>query len=231
MQSTPAGSRRRKPHNSGRQDLPGFDSRAAFYFLAPREKGRKKKMKTYKDQGRIVKPFRYKSLNLASSLTGHYNEKGYGAIVINNYDNTIDVDMLSGPAPFVKDIILFLLSDRHIRVRIKEYQQSQKRDRRYALLVSTWLSGRQDIYINYYNGLGLQTGGKKLLHKSCLDKLNEGWIKMKVGDFVELVAFLMKQSGADYDLKDARRIRKLSGCHYVRGYFCENTTQTASKII
>lgn len=187
-------------------------------------------MKTYKDQEHIVKPFRYKSLNW-NWMGGHYNEKGYGAIVINTYNNTIDVDMLSGPAPYASDIILFLLSDRHVRLMIRKYQQAHKRDKYYAIRASTGSSGRQDIYINYYNGLGLQTGGKKLLHKSCYDKLNEGWIKMPIGDFVELVAFLMEKSDADYDLKDARRLRKLSGCRYVKGYFCDDTTTKISKII
>lgn len=187
-------------------------------------------MKKYKEYATVVKPFRYTSLNWAS-MSEYYNDKGHGAIVIDTCDNTIDVDILSGPDPYVRDIILFLLSDKDVRLMIRKYQQSRKRDRNYALRASTGSSGRQDIYINYYNSLGLQTGGKKLLHKSCFDKLNEGWIKMQVGDFVELVAFLMEQSEAEYDLKDARQLRKLSGCRYVRGYFCDDATQSVSKII
>ena len=186
-------------------------------------------MKTYKEQGVIVKPFCYKSLT--SPMSEHYNDKGHGAIVIDTRNNMVDVDILSGPDPYARDIILFLLSDRHVRLMIRKYQQTYKRDREYAFRTSTGNSGRQDIYINYYNSLGLQTGGKKLLHESSFGKLNEGWIKMWIGDFVELVALLMSQSVINCGLKDVRRLRKSSECHYVRGYFCEDATKRVSKII
>lgn len=160
-----------------------------------------------------VKPFQY--------VSQYCNNIGTGAIILE--DDTIDVDFFTGPAPYARDIILFLLSDKDVRRMIKKYQAGTQEEL-FELRTSRGSSGRQDIYINYYADYRLQTHGKKLLHVSSLGKINDGWNKMTIGEFAELVAYLMCNSDVDYDLRNRRKLWKLSGCRYRKGYYSSTAT-------
>lgn len=181
-------------------------------------------MNTYKEDGMIVKPFYYYSTTIYGK-----DSRGTAAIIIDQCNRTVDIDLTAGAMPFARDVILFLLSDKDVRLLIRKYQQG-KRHELFSIRVSAGFSGRHDIYINYYNKHGLQTGGKKLLHVSQYGKLNEGWRKMYIGDFVEMIASLMEQSNSDYDLSNPKRLLSLSGCQYIKGYFCDSAACDVSKI-
>lgn len=184
-------------------------------------------MNKYKNSFRIIKPFCFYS----STWNGKSACRGTAAIIIDLISEIIDIELFTGPAPCVQDILLFLLSDRNIRKMIQRYQEKDEREI-YAIRATTGDSGRKDYYINFYNKYGLQTHGKKLLHISQFDKLNEGWIKMTIDDFVELIAYLKKQSEFNCDLNDPQKLKRLSKCHYIKGYFCDDTaSNTISQII
>ena len=91
--------------------------------------------------------------------------------------------MLSGCDPWYKDLLNFVLADKDVRRLIRNYQNSTRVER-YAINISSGMSGRQDVYINFYDEYGLQVRGKHLLHISCCDKL-WGISKIYVGDLVE----------------------------------------------
>ena len=79
------------------------------------------------------------------------------------------------------------------------------------------MSGRSDLYINFYNNWGLQTRGKKLMHISCVGKLNWGWYKMYVGDFAEIVAYLSTKNRHEYIvLKELLSLRDTQKYYYRR---------------
>lgn len=183
-------------------------------------------MEKYKECHKIVKPFKYKTEETWTSQS-----HGTAALVLDLAEQEIDIDITSGALPMAREVILFALADKDVRRMIKEYQQeTKKRDMPFKLRTSYGSSGREDIYINYYTNYGLQLCGKKLLHISQYGKLNEGWKKMGIGDFVELVAYLMAESRANYALNNARRLRRLSGCRYIKGFFDDDATCKVSKI-
>ena len=96
---------------------------------------------------------------------------------------TSEEKMISGCDPWYLDLLNFVLADKDVRRLIRNYQNSTRVER-YAINVSSGMSGRQDIYINFYDEYGLQVRGKHLLHISCCDKL-WGISKIYVGDLVE----------------------------------------------
>ena len=98
-------------------------------------------------------------------------------------EKSIEVKILSGCDPLYKDLLSFVLSDRDVRRLIRNYQNSERVEK-YAINVTSGMSGRQDVYINFYDEYGLQVRGKHLLHISCCDKL-WGISKIYVGDLVE----------------------------------------------
>lgn len=108
-------------------------------------------------------------------------------------EKSIEVKILSGCDPLYKDLLSFVLSDRDVRRLIRNYQNSTRVER-YAINVSSGMSGRQDIYINFYDEYGLQVRGKHLLHISCCDKL-WGIKKIYVGDLVEAIYAMNVQPG------------------------------------
>ncbi len=181
-------------------------------------------METYKENGRIIKPFRY-------DAGDNRREKGEGALIINTQCNTIDVKFFKGPMPFGEDIIMFILADRDVRRMIRSYQQNG-RVVPYSLRHTIGMSGRYDVYINFYTPFGLQIRGKKLFHESCFDKLNEGWYEMYIGDFVELFchlqSFYLKYK---FECMNPRVLRKRSRVRYIPGYFCDTASTNVSKII
>lgn len=180
----------------------------------------------YDDKDITLKPFTYHS-----DSTWNYGKKGKAVIIIDHEHKTIDVDIIGGLDPMAWDVLLLLLSDKDVRMLIREYQQDGHRDLPFALRVSCGSSGRSDIYINSYTKYGLQISGKKLLHISGYGKLNEGFQKMWVGDFVELMVFMIKLNKEDFPLGDLKALRRMSGCKYVNGYFSDNTLSTNSKLL
>ena len=106
---------------------------------------------------------------------------------------TVEVKMLSGCDPWYKDLLNFVLADKDVRRLIRNYQNSSRIER-YAINISSGMSGRQDVYINFYDEYGLQIRGKHLLHISCCDKL-WGISKIYVGDLVEAMYAMKIQPG------------------------------------
>lgn len=127
----------------------------------------------------IMKPFEIDGL----SSWCEAKRRSKGVLRIWPEEKTIEVKMLSGCDPWYKDLLNFVLADKDVRRLIRNYQNSTRVER-YAINVSSGMSGRQDIYINFYDEYGLQVRGKHLLHISCCDKL-WGIPKIYVGDFVE----------------------------------------------
>lgn len=155
--------------------------------------------------------------------------QGTSALVLDEDEMTIDVSWVSGKDPKAFDVIAFILSDKDVRKMIKAYQQS-RRKYLFAIRCTTGFSGREDFYINFYNKYGIQFKGKKLLHISGSGKLNENWEKMYVGDFVELIAYLMKGVEITGNRKELLR---MSGCKYIKLYTKdpEELTRSVSKIL
>lgn len=108
-------------------------------------------------------------------------------------EKSIEVKILSGCDPLYKDLLSFVLSDRDVRRLIRNYQNSERVEK-YAINVTSGMSGRQDVYINFYDEYGLQVRGKHLLHISCCDKL-WGIPKIYVGDLVEAMYAMNIKSG------------------------------------
>lgn len=100
-------------------------------------------------------------------------------------DKALEVEVLKGCDPNVGDLINFVLSDKDVRLLIRQYQQS-KRVIPFAINGTTGMSGRVDVFINFYDRYGLQTSGKHLLHVSCYGKV-ERIKKIYIGDFVEMI--------------------------------------------
>ena len=183
-------------------------------------------MSRFEEREQIIKGFNFES---DSGWTGEGT--GIAAMILNLWDKTIDVSLISGKTPMVQDVILFLLSDKDVRRMIQDYQGSKKR-RKYLFAINRTVgfSGREDYYINLYDEYGIQFRGKKLLHVSQEEKLNEGWRKMWIGDFVELIAFMTDNTPATATRKE---LRKRSGCRYIKLYTKDPDTLTkeVSKII
>lgn len=180
----------------------------------------------YDDRDITLKPFIYKS-----DSTWNYGKKGKAVIIIDHEHKTIDVDIIDGLDPMARDVLLFLLADKDVRLMVRDYQQNGDRQKPFLIRTSCGSSGREDIYINFYTKYGLQTYGKKLLHVSGYGKLNEGFCKMWVGDFAELMACIITESGVSYPVNNAKVLRKISGCKYIKGYYCDNLLNNKSKLL
>lgn len=132
-------------------------------------------------EGIVMKPFAIKG-------EGYWNEaKKLSKGVLRIFPETleIEVQMLSGCDPLACDLINFIVNDKDVRLLILAYQQIG-RIKPYAIRISQGMSGREDIYINFYDKYGLEVGGKHLLHITCAGKMNE-IKKMYIGDFAEAV--------------------------------------------
>lgn len=88
------------------------------------------------------------------------------------YEMSLEVEVFKGCDPDVSDMINFILNDSDVRLMIRWYQQRTRKDP-FAINISTGMSGRRDIFINFYDNYGLQVKGKRLLHISCYDKISE----------------------------------------------------------
>ena len=97
----------------------------------------------------------------------------------------LEVELFSGCDPYASDLISFIMADRHVQLMIRKYYQ-KGRVEKYAINVTSGMSGRDDIYINFYDKYGLQIRGKHLMHVSCYNKMS-GVKKMYIGDFAEAV--------------------------------------------
>lgn len=137
----------------------------------------------------VMKPFEIKG----ESYWCEAKRRSKGVLRIWPEEKTIEVKMLSGCDPWYKDLLSFVLSDRDVRRLIRNYQNSERVEK-YAINVTSGMSGRQDVYINFYDEYGLQVRGKHLLHISCCDKL-WGIPKIYVGDFVEAMYTMNVQPG------------------------------------
>lgn len=98
---------------------------------------------------------------------------------------SLEVEVLKGRDPNVTDLINFVLNDKDVMLLIRKYQQS-KRVLPFAINGTTGMSGRVDIFIDFYDKYGLQIKGKHLLHVSCYGKVGQ-IKKIYIGDFVEMV--------------------------------------------
>ncbi len=97
----------------------------------------------------------------------------------------IEVEMFTGCNPVANDLFNFVLNDKDVRFFIKKYYQIG-RVKPYRINISNGMSGRQDVYINYYDRYGLEIDGKHLLHISCAGKIS-GIKRMYIGDFAEMM--------------------------------------------
>lgn len=197
---------------------------------APQGKGEKEKnMKSYKEDGIIVKPFEY---TFFAPWNNEY-QSGKMAIVLDINSWTIDIDPISGAAPLAGDVVLFLLADEDVRIMIKKYQKFGGRKHPFKMRTASRFSGGDDIYINFYNERGIQIGGKKLMHISQYGKLNYGWYKMYVGDFVEIVAHIKGTTGERRKSIEAKELRRRSNCRYCKVYWDEDGSASTdiSKIL
>lgn len=187
-------------------------------------------MKSYKENEIIVKPIEY-------SFYAPWNneiQEGKAAIILNTYSWEIDIENIRGAAPLATDVVLFLLADKDVRLMIKKYQKFG--ERKYPFKIRQKDSSynlNYDIYINFYNDLGIQIGGKKLMHVSQYGKLNYGWTKMWVGDFVEIVAFMLHRTGKRSEMACPKIIRRENSCRYCKVYWDEDGSASTeiSKII
>ena len=73
-------------------------------------------------------------------------------------EKTIEVKMLSGCDPWYKDLLNFVLADKDVRRLIRNYQNSSRIER-YAINISSGMSGRQDVYINFYDEYDCRSEG------------------------------------------------------------------------
>lgn len=176
--------------------------------------------------------YNLKIKNFEMVVEGTWGDTGKSkcALVINETRMTIDICWLSGSAPSAFSVILFLLQDKDVRKMIRLYQQKKKRKLPYKIRATKGMSGAEDFYINFYNDYGIYIEGKKLLHISCFGKLNESFPKMYIGDFVELIKYFEIRKDILQD-KNRKKLRKISGCKYVKTYTCFDASTNISKII
>lgn len=186
-------------------------------------------MKSYKEDGIIVKPIEYSFYAPWNNET----QEGKMAIVLDTLRCTIDIEPIRGAAPLAEDVVLFLLADKHVRLMIKKYQKFGGRKHPFKMRTAPRFSGGDDIYINFYNEFGIQIGGKKLMHVSQYGKLNYGWTKMWVGDFVEIVVFMLGRTGKRSEMACPKIIRRENSCRYCKAYWDEDGSASTdiSKIL
>ena len=148
-----------------------------------------------------------------------------GALIIYPDTMEISVSIFKGVQPYFSDIIKFMLQDKDVRLLIHQYQQ-KGRKKLFSMRCSKGLSGREDYYINFPDEeTRLVIDGKHLLHISCFGKIS-GIQKMYIGDFVELVSCICKNT----DFMLLTRKQK-NVCKYVKPYFAYDASTEVSKII
>lgn len=127
----------------------------------------------------IMKPFIIEGVSTWSDSVGKCN----GVLRIFPETMEIEVKLFSGSDPNASDLMKFVINDKDVKLMLRKYYQKGRKDR-YAVNISRGMSGREDVYINYYDEYGLQIRGKHLFHISCFEKL--GYVKkMYIGDFAE----------------------------------------------
>lgn len=152
----------------------------------------------------IMKPFEMEG-------AGYWNDpKGVTKGVLRIFPVTmeIEVEMFSGCNPLASDLFNFIIKDKDVRLLIRQYQQSGRKIP-YAINISSGMSGREDVYINFYDKYGLEICGKHLLHISCAGKTG-GIKRMYIGDFAEAVY--------------AYGIGEKTTARYIKPYFAEAYT-------
>lgn len=157
-------------------------------------------------------------------------EKGSCIMVLDTLELTIDVQRLSGCAPTDDNVLAFLLQDKDVRLVIREYQQhgGEERDCYFSLRSRHGYSGCVDYWLNNYNSYGVQTTGYKLLHISCYGKINNGWRKMHIGDFVELIASFYPE----YLEMNRKELLMYSKSKYAKFFMMDDSaTKKISKIL
>ncbi len=157
------------------------------------------------------------------------HRSGTGVLVIDQYERNIELLLGSGVRPYFNSILNLIISDKHVRRMIREYQET-KRVHKFQINSTKGMSGREDYYINFYNKYGVQTWGKKLLHISCEGKINQGVPCIYIGDFVELISYISKNE--PWNILPRKKARRLSNCRYIKEFYYSNDADTkVSKII
>ena len=152
------------------------------------------------EEGMVTKTFEIDGQNYWNNA----NQRSKGVLRVFPSEMSLEAKIYSGADPNASDLLAFILADKDVRMLIHAYQE-RKRKERYAINVSTGMSGREDWYIDYYDEHGLQTGYKHLMHVSCFGKC--GYIKkLYIGDFVEMLY--------SYGIPEKR-----SSAKYVKPYF------------
>lgn len=181
--------------------------------------------------GRIRKEMRIYSPSDWGTCKAIYATIG---LEIDTWDQTIEVQFLTGSMPYANNLFLALLSDRDVRRLIVEYQKTTRKEK-YKIWSSTGMSGREDIFMTYgyKKGRFATTRTIQLCHISGFGRLNEGFgnkeSKMYIGDFVELVVFM----GLTEDM-NVKSLRKRAGVTYIRPKFVEEISDfntNVSKIL
>lgn len=169
-----------------------------------------------------------------------YRHFGIGVLVVDKYEKTIEFIVCRGAKPRWDKILHFILSDKHVRRLIHDYQKNKKRMHDFKIGKTVGMSGREDYYINFYTTYGIQTYGKKLLHISCNGELNKGIDEIYIGDFVELIAHLQKEKlELPYTYTDTKKLEVLprkkafykSKCKYIKELYYENDSTNEVSII
>lgn len=161
-----------------------------------------------------------KELRLETPQTWGGCDKEFSVIgvEIDYCSNELRVHHLQGKVPMATAVFRALLSDKDVRFLIREYQQQGERYEVFRIWSTCGVSGRKDIF----KSIGKRVGGfavtdtVRLCHISQCGKLNEGLPRLRVGDFVELAAYL----GLTNDMNPKRLRRKAKAC-YIRPRYHE----------
>lgn len=147
-----------------------------------------------------------------------FKSAGYGWLVIQN--NSIGYRHCNGPMPKASNVLHMMLADRDVRRLVREYASHGYEHCRY-IDCKIGMSGCADFYINiveFFGGEAHIIGRKKLLHISCADKLNEALPMMFIGDFIDLISYLRKNSGLVAPTMARKLLRNYSGAKYIYEY-------------
>lgn len=169
-------------------------------------------MRNILSRGHVEKPFSF-----ISPATWGKETKGFGVLVLDEDNMTIEVRLLKGGDADLYELIDFLLFDKDVRRLVKKYQQIGRK-RPYATRTREGMSGCKDFFINFVDEeTSLVVGGKRLLHASCFNKV-EGIGRMYIGDFAELCYEVMHST-------DFLKCPCYSSCRYVKPHKAEWTTE------
>lgn len=145
---------------------------------------------------------------------------------VNTWEKTIEVHFLKGSMPYAKNLFWALLADRDVRRLIVGYQECTRREQ-YKIWSTFGMSGREDIFMTFGNKISgfAMTRTIKLCHISGFGRLNEGFGKMYIGDFVELVSYMKLTEDMN-----VQALRKKAGVKYIRPKFAEEISDFSTNV-